>query len=84
MMTMVDALHKVRQRTRYPLAVMSACVRWYAAYPLPHARVRAADAIPPAPKRTQTISSIRIRFGMSRLGGIGRGPARYSSRAGCA
>jgi len=31
---MIQALCKVIKRTHYPLEVMLACVRWYAAYPL--------------------------------------------------
>ena len=31
---MIQALHKVIKRMRYPLEVMLTCVRWYAAYPL--------------------------------------------------
>jgi hypothetical protein len=33
-MKMLDALSCVGQRLRYPLEVMLACGRWYAAYPL--------------------------------------------------
>ncbi len=32
--TMIEALRRVVQRMHYPLEVMLACVRWYAAYPL--------------------------------------------------
>ena len=31
---MIEALRKVIKRRHYPLEVMLACVRWYAAYPL--------------------------------------------------
>jgi len=30
---MIDSLRKVIKRKHYPLEVMLACVRWYAAYP---------------------------------------------------
>jgi putative transposase len=31
---MIEALRRVVKRMHYPLEVMLACVRWYAAYPL--------------------------------------------------
>jgi transposase-like protein len=31
---MIESLRKVLKRLHYPIEVMPACVRWYAAYPL--------------------------------------------------